>query len=99
VPDVDRHVTERLAAGVVDDLDVQVEPNPALALGDVLADPLAVEVVRAFLLLSDERASGRRREGLVFEVLVTEKAQPGQAEAGAAESAQRAAAGESESVV
>jgi hypothetical protein len=74
VPDVDRHIAERLAGGAVDDLDAQVEPSAARVLGDVLADLLEVEVVRALFLLGDERARRCRREGLVFEVLRAEEA-------------------------
>jgi hypothetical protein len=44
-------VLQRVAARAVDDLDAQVEPHAALALGDVLADLVEVEVVRTLLLL------------------------------------------------
>jgi hypothetical protein len=88
-------VLQRVAARAVDDLDAQVEAHAALALGDVLADLVEVEVVRTLLLLGDERARGRGRVGLVLEVPRTEEAEAGEAEAGSAEAAQRAAAGES----
>jgi hypothetical protein len=58
------------------------------------ADPLEAEVVRAFFLLYDQCAGRRGREGFLFELLGAEQAQPGQAEACAAEPAQRAATGQ-----
>jgi hypothetical protein len=95
VPDVDGDVLQGVAARAVDDLDAQVEAHAGLALGDVLADLVELEVVRTLLLLGHEGARRRRRECLVLEVLRSEEAKACEAEAGSAESAQRAAAGES----
>ena len=48
MPDLDGRVLDRLAALGVDDGEVEVEPLAGLALGDVLAEDRAVDVVRAF---------------------------------------------------
>jgi len=47
VPEVHVHCWNGLAGAGVDELDVKVERDTLLAVGDVAADQLAVDVVRA----------------------------------------------------
>ena len=63
VPDLDRRARDRRAGVGVDDREVEAERCPRLALGDVAADGLAVDVVRAFGHLRREHTRGGRRTG------------------------------------
>ena len=63
VPDLDRRAGIGVQRVGVDDREVEAERRSRLALGDVAADRLAVEVVRALGHLRREHARGGRRAG------------------------------------